>query len=213
MTAPPTRLRRLGPDAMPRTVPAVNNDEVWYVSYGSNMCRSRLNAYLAGGSVAGSAVVEAGARDTTAPREARALRLPGQLYFADHSTRWFGGVGYYDPDGAGEILARGWRITVEQLSDIIAQEMRRPIGTDLPWQRILEEKIVAVGPGSYETCVLLGHLDGIPMVTFTRPEVADNEQRSVPSADYLDMLAAGLVEGHGLSPAQAHRHLGALIAA
>ena len=41
--------------------------EVWYVSYGSNMCRDRLRCYIEGGRPRGGALEYVGARDDTLP--------------------------------------------------------------------------------------------------------------------------------------------------
>ncbi|SDK77887.1 hypothetical protein SAMN05428985_10622 [Nocardioides sp. YR527] len=53
------------------------SSEVWYVSYGSNMCRDRLGAYLLGGRPDGARRSYVGARTPVMPIEDVAVDLPG----------------------------------------------------------------------------------------------------------------------------------------
>lgn len=180
---------------------------LWYVAYGSNMSRSRFTAYLSGGGVPGSAVHEVGARDRAAPRESRAIRIDGRLYFADRSSRWDAGVAYLDPTAPTQVLVRAWLVTTHQFSDVVAQEMRRPIGTSVPIADVVAQRSLSLGPGRYETCVHVGDLDGLPMLTFTRPVVAPPEELTPPSEPYLQVIAAGLEEAHGLTHEEALDYL------
>jgi hypothetical protein len=177
--------------------------EVWYVSYGSNMRRSRLLAYLTGGRPEGARRSYVGARDPLPPRDDVAVDLPGRLYFAGRSPVWGGGIAFYDHDEPGPTAARAYRITVQQFSDIVAQEMHRlPIPGDP-----IEEVIVAgleagrhhAGPGHYETLIEVGRRDGLPMLTFTAPHGYDAVPHTEPAAAYVRMLSDGLRESRGWS--------------
>ena len=99
--------------------------EVWYVSYGSNMSRERLAAYLEGGRPRGARASYVGARDPSPPAADIAVELPGRLYFAGESSIWGGGVAFYDHDESGPTAARAYRITAAQFADVAAQEMHR----------------------------------------------------------------------------------------
>lgn len=183
-----------------------NNDgvsvsRVWYVSYGSNMSRTRLGCYLAGGRPPGARVRYPGARDRIPPVRDTAVQLPGRLYFAGESSVWGGGVAYYDHDSPGPTPARAYLITAEQFVDIAAQEMHRAPSPDDPLHQVLADGLPSgrhvAGPGSYETLILVGDRDSVPMITFTAPHGAADVPHTLPRANYLAMLADGLREAHG----------------
>ncbi|UMG91458.1 MFS transporter [Nocardioides sp. TF02-7] len=175
--------------------------EVWYVSYGSNMCRARLAAYLLGGRPAGARREYAGARNPSMPEDDVSVDLPGRLYFAGESPTWGGGVAFYDHDEPGPTAARAYRITAEQFADVAAQEMHRLPEPDDPIEKVVVEGLVAgrheAGPGHYETLVEVGRRDGLPMLTFTAPHGHDAVEHTRPQPAYLAMLAQGLRESRG----------------
>lgn len=183
--------------------------EVWYVSFGSNMCRERLACYLAGGQPEGAFVTYPGARDSTMPNDEATVELPGRLYFAGESPIWGGGVAFYDHDRPGPTPAIAYRLSAGQFADIAAQEMHRRPGpgtaleaaiavgpTGLPGGRFRS------GPGSYETVIDVGGRDGLPMLTITAGHTLDAVEHTLPVQAYLDMLAAGLRTGHGWDEAR-----------
>jgi hypothetical protein len=182
-------------------------DLVWYVSYGSNMQADRLDSYLGGGTPAGSRRSYAGSRDCRPPRRDTAIWLPGRVYFATYSRVWEGGRAFYDPAATGPAAARAWLITRSQFADILAQEMYRDPGGELDLTEVLATGRGQVGTGRYETVLLVGNLDGYPMLTFTAPWRAADMAPVAPSAAYLRMLAAGLVAGHGWDDVRAATYL------
>jgi hypothetical protein len=194
------------------TVPVSTRDDgtdpahVWYVSYGSNMCESRLGCYISGGRPPGARVEYVGARDATPPVESMPVVLPGSLYFAGESPTWGGGIAFYDHDEPGPTPARAYRITSAQFADIAAQEMHRiPVPGD-PLEEVviggLETGRHEAGPGHYETLVEVGRHDGLPMLTFTAPHGLSHVPHSRPQPAYLAMLEQGLREAHGWSEAE-----------
>jgi len=184
------------------------------VSYGSNMARERLACYLRGGRPPGARRVYAGARDRSLPREDRPVHLPGRLWFAGESSVWGGGMAFYDHDTVGPTPARAYRITAGQLVDIAAQEMHRSPTQDDPLETVLLAGFSGrhtAGPGRYETLLAVGHLDGLPMLTFTAPDAHAGLPHAAPSAAYLAMLAAGLREAHGWSDAEVEAYLATVL--
>jgi hypothetical protein len=175
--------------------------EVWYVSYGSNMCRDRLLCYIEGGRPRGGALEYVGARDDTLPADDMPVELPGSLYFAGESPTWGGGVAFYDHDVPGPTPARAYRITGEQFADIAAQEMHRVPEEGDPLEEVIIGGLDAgrheAGPGHYETLIEVGRHDGLPMLTFTSPHGLDAVRHTRPAPAYLAMLRRGLGEGHG----------------
>ncbi len=176
----------------------VSKGLVWYVSYGSNMAAARLACYLQGGRPTGGSVEYDGARDPAPPRSSAPMRLPGRVFFAGRSRVWDGGgVAYYDHHTPGPTAARGYLVTEEQFSDIVAQEMGRRPGERHDLTRLVAVGRHALGPGGYETLLYLGDRGGVPMVTFTSPQGMADVSRTRPSAAYLAMIAQGLSETHG----------------
>ena len=141
---------------------------VWYAGYGSNLSRDRFACYVGGGTPAGTSRSHAGCRDRTPPRRTTPLRFPGALAFAGESTIWGGGMAFLDPGGDGEVVARGYLITVDQLDDVAAQEPR------------------------YDGLVTVGDRDGVPVVALTS---SGTYEPAAPSAVYLRTLVQGLTDG------------------
>ncbi|MEV0292739.1 histone deacetylase [Nocardia sp. NPDC050710] len=171
-------------------------DLVWYASYGSNMHRSRMQCYLAGGTPEGGAITLPGCRDHSDPLRSVPLLLPGLLYFATESLTWTGGRAFYAPDTPGETAARAYLLTTAQFSDIIAQEMYRPPGTDLDLTETVTNGRTTLGPGRYETLIRAGTLDGHPILTCTAPWHHTDLPGNPPAPIYLRHLAAGITESH-----------------
>lgn len=172
---------------------------VWYVSYGSNMHRDRLACYLQGGRPPGALVTYPGARNTDPPLAEMGIELPGSIYFAGSSTVWGGGgMSFYDHQVPGPTPAKAYLITAEQFADVADQEMNRPPSSTNPLETLASELPVgsahSVGPGKYETLLVLDRRDSIPLVTFTAPHGSEAVPHTVPNEPYLTMLRLGAEE-------------------
>lgn len=177
-------------------------DRIWYAAYGSNLSLERLRCYLAGGRPPGGAREYQGCRDPGDPASVVPLTLPGALYFAGRSTVWGGGSAFFDPEAGGETAGRGYLLTTGQLSDLVAQEIRRPVGTDLE----LASGELAVDGLHYRRVVPLGRRDGVPVVTLTSA-CGGHREWTAPSAAYLGTIGAGLRQAHGWSADRIGRYL------
>lgn len=133
--------------------------------------------------------------------------LPGQTWFARHSGQWAGGVAFLDPDAPGTSPGRAYDLSVEQLADVIAQEGRRPPPGELDVDAVVAVGRLALDDGWYGSCVHLGDLDGLPLITFTAPWHLGDVPASTPSAPYLQLLVDGLGEAHGWARHTAVSHL------
>jgi hypothetical protein len=186
-------------------------DRVWYVAYGSNLGLERFRCYLAGGTPAGGLREYAGCRDPQDPADAVSLEVPGGLVFAGRSSVWGGGMAFYDAQGPGRAACRAYLVTVEQLADVVAQEMRRPPGGDFARELVAllpdVDGMHVMGPGRYETLTYLGTRAGWPMFTITSDDIEALEL-TAPTAAYLTWISAGLGEAHGWDGARIAGYLG-----
>lgn len=180
---------------------------VWYVAYAANMGVDRLRCYLAGGRPQGGRRTYPGARDARMPVRSTAVELAGVVYFATESPVWRGGRAFYDPDAGDTVWARAHLLTAGQFSDIAAQEMYRAPGDDLDLGAVLTGGRARLGPGRYETLVHLGDLDGVPLLTFTAPWRAADVEWTKPSAAYVRVLGAGLLEAGRWEAGEVARYL------
>jgi len=154
------------------------------------MSAARLRCYLSGGRPEGALRTYDGCRDAAPPTGDVGLRLPGSLVFAGRSSVWGGALAFLDTEADGEVVARGYRLTFGQLSDLVSQEARHPVGTDLspavepgrPWP---------TPSGVYESVVRLGERDGEPLFTLTSFQT---RHHAPPSAAYLRTIMTGLSE-------------------
>ncbi|MBC9956712.1 histone deacetylase [Yimella sp. cx-51] len=188
---------------------AVDDELVWYAAYGSNISPQRFGYYLSGGRPPSAARSVPGARDGTAPREMRAMELPGSVFFGWESPTWGGGVAFYDPDVVGRALATAYLITHEQFSDLVAQEMHREIGAELDLARLRRHRTIELGSGRYDRLLVVEEIDETPVVTFTCP-AAHHPSLRAPSSAYLETIAKGLRDTHHLADDVIADYLGAL---
>lgn len=175
------------------TVCPATDDPVWYVAYASNLSAGRFRCYLRGGRPPGARRTYQGCRDASPPAREVTLTLAGDLVFAGRSSVWGGAMAFYDSSAGGQVVARGYQVTFGQLSDVVSQETRQPVGRDLrpgpdagrPWP----------APSSvYESVVHLGDLDGHPMFCLTSRQA---RTPAAPSDAYLRTILVGLREVFG----------------
>lgn len=170
---------------------------VWYVAYGSNLQYSRFRCYLAGGCPPGAARTYVGSRDGADPAATRGVQIPGSILFGGESSVWTGGIAFYEPADDGLVAARAYLVTFEQFSDVVAQEVRRPPGTDLGLDPLETGPQQVSGAGHYETVTYVGEMTGRPMLTFTS---LTSMPPAAPAPAYVRCLAGGLREAFGWSP-------------
>ena len=200
--------------AQPRLVDGVTvrhaevvSERVLYACYGSNLAAARLRCYLEGGTPAGGVRPNPGCRDPSPPRRSVPVWLPGQTWFTRYADQWGGAVAFLDPDAPGTSPGRAYDLSAEQLADVIAQEGRRPPPGTLDVAAVVDAGRLALDDGWYGTCVHVGDLDGLPLITFTAPWHLGDIEPAAPSASYLRLIADGLEEAHGWDRQASVRHL------
>ncbi|CAN5722350.1 hypothetical protein BH24ACT4_BH24ACT4_19030 [soil metagenome] len=190
-------------------VDGVGSERVWYVAYGSNLCRDRLMAYLEGtpippalaatgdgpGSRATRYGQHRGCADPTPPAEDRWLELGHRVTFRGRSRRWGGGVAFLDlvaADG-GRCEVRAWLLTVAQVRGVAAQEAGLPTDPEPSVVEALTEvgATAKLGGGWYDTLLRLPDIDGRPALAVT---TGQDLPVTVPTEPYLATIAAGRSE-------------------
>lgn len=163
---------------------------IWYAAYGSNLSLERFSCYLRGGRPEGGGYVYKGCRDGSDPRADVASVIDAELIFGGTSRTWGGGVAFVDCDQRSETMARLYLITLDQFSDVVAQEnWLEPGSLAVPGDADLGDEL------SYGLVTALGELDGHAILTLTR---RPGTEPAAPAPAYLRHVARGLVESHGL---------------
>ncbi|HSX27920.1 MAG TPA: hypothetical protein VLF60_00540 [Candidatus Saccharimonadales bacterium] len=161
------------------------------------MSSRRLRYYIEGGSLQGSSYLYRGCKDTSPPLKVRSHILPYELYFGDQSKSWTGSVAFIAPEPSdARTLARAYLITFEQFCSIVAEEsyLTEPVKI-----RKTSESHYQIEPeisGMYDHLLYCGNLEGYPMLTFTAKVPQPAPIR--PAVPYLEIIAEGLREAHGL---------------
>src|SRR5688572_6640616 len=162
---------------------------VWYAAYGSNLSRSRFDCYLRGGCPDGATHTYPGCRDDTAPSGDVAAEIDAELAFGGASVTWGGGVAFVR-DAQAKARARLYLLTLEQFSDVVAQENWLEPGSVLI-EPALAMPLTLEGEHVYRLVVPLGDRDEVPVLTVSQPATTPPSR---PSAPYLRHIADGLRE-------------------
>lgn len=193
---------------------------LWYVSYGSNMQRAKMMAYIAGGRPAGGLRIHEGCTDTTPPVRDMGVRVDGfRLHFALTSPFWDCGVAFVDEAPGESFWARAYLVTTRQFEQVVAQEnaLHPDDAEAIDLTQVLTTGKDVRGPGSYETLRLVGMFDGVPALTFTAPFGAEDAlsqrglidiagsglqpiQVNAPSDAYCRTIGTGLAETFAMTP-------------
>ena len=179
-------------------------DKIWYTCYGSNLFTDRFITYIKGGIVPGTSIVETGCRDKSNPIAIEKFILPYELFFAGHSARWNKqGVGFISsvPNSNVKTYGKRYLITKEQFSDVVCQEnniAKEAFGSIyIPEFNEVGDKILFPN-NSYGRVVCVGFDNDIPILTFTSVKET-LETATIPSIEYLNMIANGIHQTHQLS--------------
>lgn len=172
----------------------MNTTQVWYAAYGSNLSRARFDIYLNGGRPQGATHTFPGCRDATPPSSDLTDELDSQLAFGGWSQTWEGGVAFVRRSSGARLRARLYLLTLEQFSDVVAQENWLVPGT--VEIEPSEEQVVLDGDHTYRLVIPLGPREGVPVLTISQLASTDT---AAPSAAYLRHMAEGLREAHAMS--------------
>lgn len=170
----------------------MDDDELWYVAFGSNMYLPRFLKYVPEWPAAkvGAYDLRRFSLDTTVPHE---------LYFAGASAKWDdSSVAFVSTDAGATTYCRAYRVTPGELCRVISGE--NGIGR-MSWHpemlpRAIGDFVELDLPdgddprrAKYNALLRVIGIDGIPAVTLTTTR---RLPRNKPSQRYLDALTAGL---------------------
>jgi hypothetical protein len=169
---------------------------VWYVSYGSNICKDRFMCYINGEKPEGSVKQEKGCRDKTPPKADEKIDLTYPLYFAKEKSKWgTGGVAFIGHKELVEdkTIGRMYLITNEQFVDVVAQENNLD-HLYINLNEVMEKGYKDMNDGWYGRIMYLGLKGDAPMFSFTNPKPIGADRFSLPSSAYLKTISKGLLE-------------------
>lgn len=160
---------------------------VWYVAYGSNMCKERFMCYITGDSCQKYFLKKGEPCEDQSPViGVMSIKIPYEMYFGNQSKTWNNrGVAFIRPtkDKNKYSFARAYLITKQQYEHIWKREGKTP-----NWYG---EEIILDMPGD------------IPFKTFTSKV---EHQYNAPSGIYIEVVRKGLMEW-GLSYLKANQYL------
>ncbi|KAM1340469.1 hypothetical protein ACFX2H_038855 [Malus domestica] len=201
--------------------------DIWYASFGSNLCLERFLCYIKGGQMEGMKTPFPGCADKTPPKEIVWKTFPRRLFFGRESTHTWGpgGVAFLNPESNIQDKAYMclYRITLEQFNDVLVQEnvVSFPVNSPL-FDLTGLDSVTREEPHSlqvhlkecwYSNVVYLGKEHDIPILTMTCTKSEMDGYKSgelplcAPAKNYVNTIARGLVEGKQLSQEAAMAYL------
>ncbi|KAM1982212.1 hypothetical protein ACFX15_038597 [Malus domestica] len=201
--------------------------DIWYASFGSNLCLERFLCYIKGGQMEGMKTPFPGCADKTPPKEIVWKTFPRRLFFGRESTHTWGpgGVAFLNPESNIQDKAYMclYRITLEQFNDVLVQEnvVSFPVNSPL-FDLTGLDSVTREEPHSlqvhlkecwYSNVVYLGKEHDIAILTMTCTKSEMDGYKSgelplcAPAKNYVNTIARGLVEGKQLSQEAAMAYL------
>ncbi|WP_420491517.1 hypothetical protein [Neobacillus drentensis] len=177
----------------------MNENYVWYASYGSNLHIDRFLCYIIGGKPEGSSKIETGCKNPSLPVASSTFTMNYPLYFAKEADKWESqGVAFIGltEDPSCVTYSKKYLISLDQFMDVMSQENN---GIDFQVDLNL---VINTGSNVYRrnawygNILYLGEEKGFPIFTFTASwDVYDVEWKK-PSHAYLSTLINGLKEDY-----------------
>lgn len=151
-------------------------EDVWYVSYGSNLLEERLMCYISGGNCPYNGKHYSACNNKTSPKESRPVDIPYDMYYSNYNLgSWKNSaVCFLDVSKPGHAFGRAWKIKRSQLRELHRQEGK--------------------GENWYPDCIRLDDIDGLPAFTFAGGVPKEKEPFSRVSSEYGIVLYKGMKE-------------------
>lgn len=192
----------------------MNDIDIFYVCYGSNMSENRFREYLSSAHFRSSKSADFGVQaDRAAMLASRKLTsyrvsLPHEVFYAGSSYRWKGGIAYLDVDKRTRPCSyRAYGITGHEFESLFSDE--NGFHSDpLPWDEVLENRDTYTSAYFYSRVVNLGKIDGVPALTFTTATPRSSfapatstvkyGKLNPPGKPYIDVMNTGRAEMRSL---------------
>lgn len=178
----------------------ITEDLVWYAAYGSNLSEERFLYYINGGTPVGATRKYTPCSDLTPPRETRPYEINFEMFFARHADSWSGGIAFIENVQDNEIktLAKLYLISKTQFNHLAKEETQTAGLINIDFEQAKNEgRTVFKRPSWYGLVLFLGHVENIPVFTFTEERTIENFTK--PSEKYLMTIASGLRQAHNLT--------------
>ena len=175
----------------------INQNKIWYASYGSNLQLERFLCYIRGGQPKGREDIYEGCRDKTLPDQNEEFYIPSELYFALKSNGWNeGGIGFISNtfSNSTQTLGRMYLITKEQFVDVVKQETKYEGELKINFDNCIQNgSLVFKDPSWYGNLIYLGEQKEYPIFTFTS-KVDFKDKINKPNQAYLKTIIEGIKE-------------------
>ncbi|OZD02447.1 hypothetical protein CH275_17650 [Rhodococcus sp. 06-235-1A] len=178
------------------------SDQLWYVSYGSNLLRERFFTYLTGADESSEFGAHPTAPTPALPAEETWLWVDHALYFAGVSRRWTGASAFVSTtvDAANRSVGHGYLIERAQFAHLAAVEnvvASIDVGATETlaigqWSQLAVDRTGESFRGKYDALLRLPDIDGLPAFTLTSSIVREPGE---PSSRYLATIRRGLASG------------------
>ncbi|MFI8567661.1 hypothetical protein ACIGGF_14000 [Rhodococcus sp. NPDC078407] len=180
------------------------SDQLWYVSYGSNLLRERFFNYLTGSDDSSEFGAHPAPPSTALPAAEKWLWIDHALYFAGISKRWTGSSAFVSTavNSTSSSVAHGYLIDRDQFSHLAAVE-NVVASVDIEavdtlavgqWARLPLDRQGESFRGKYDSLLRLSDIDGRLAFTLTSSIVREPGE---PSSRYLSTIRRGLLSASG----------------
>ena len=160
------------------------DDNIWYLCYGSNINIDRFMIYI-NGDGNGHYADKKGCSDKTKPVDSKPYIIRRRIYFAKHSGKWNGGVAFLNYRSIGKTYGKIYKIKKSQFLDVFKQEHRLK---------------------DYDTILYVGKYNKVPIYTFTSTYKLNDIEK--PSKEYLEVIRKGIKDTYiNLSNKQIEKYL------
>ena len=195
----------------------VNQNYIWYVSYGSNINIERFYCYIFGGIPKYTNKNHIGSKIKENPVQQSGLKIPYELYFSKSADVWENkAVAFIRSikNNSIETLCNAYLIHKKQFVDILLQENNRnPFNENifLDFTSIIENEEYFLPPDKeniyYGRIIYLGEFKNYKAFTFTAKWDDNDIEYAMPGNNYLKTIIEGIKKIYNISSTELTKYL------